>query len=359
MSTINKWLLFVGLPVLLCLFYFALWASDMYISEAKFSLRSPEKNQSIEWLALFGQASGGTGADAYVIQEYLASPALLEELDRELGIRTHYQNPEADYFSRLGSAPTREEFIDYFQKQVSLNYDQVSGILTLQVRAFTPEVARNVCSAILNKSEALVNSLRDRAIEDSLALTRAEVARAEQRLTAVQQAMRLFRQQHNLLDPRAEAGSLQGLVAELKGSAAKARTELTEARSYMQEDSARVVSLKSRVRALEEQINAEKTRLAGKGQEAVSSLAAEYEQLSLEHEFAQKQYLSAITSIETARIHAESQSRYLVAFIEPTLPDEALWPRRAYAIGISFAVILLVFGLGSLIIAAIREHAGV
>ncbi len=359
MTTQRKWLIFIGLPAFLALFYYGLWASDMYISEAKFSLRSPEQGNSVEWLSLFGQASSGSSADAYVIQEYLSSPTLLEELDRTLAIKQHYQNPSADFLSQMKTAPSQEEYIDYFLKQVTLNFDQVSGILTLKVKAFSPEMAQQLCQAILDKSEALVNSLRDRSIEDSLALTRHEVDRAEQRLATAQSGMRLFREKHNLLDPRVEAGSVQGLVAELEGSLAKVNTELAEARSYMQEDSSRIVSLKSRVRALEGQIRAKKIRLTGKGQATVSTLASEYESLILEHEFAQKQYLSAVASIETARIRAESQSRYLVAFIKPTLPDEALSPRRAYAIGISLAIIFLVFSLGSLTIAAIREHAGV
>ena len=359
MSKFFKRLIFIGLPMLLVLIYFGLWASDMYVSETRFSLRSQEGGGSVELLALFGQSTSGAGADAHVVQQFIESPKLLEALDQELQLKEHYQNLDADIFSRLKKEPTREEFLDYFLKQVSVHYEQVSGILKLQVRAFSPEVAQAICQSVLGKSETLVNHLSERAIEDSLSLSRDEVARSEQRLSAARRQIRQFRQDHHLLDPVIEAGAVQGLVAELEGSAAKVRVELAEARSYMQEDSAKVVSFKARIHALEEQIQVEKIRLTGKDRATVSSLAAEFEQLTLEHEFAQKQFFSAMTSLEAARIHAESQSRYLVAFIEPILPEEALWPRRIYSIGVSFSVILLFFGLGSLIVAAIREHAGV
>jgi capsular polysaccharide transport system permease protein len=65
-----------------------------------------------------------------------------------------------------------------------------------------------------------------------------------------------------------------------------------------------------------------------------------------------------LTSLSAAGVRAESQSRYLVDFIPPTLPEEALWPRRARSVGLSFACALLIFAVGSLILAAIREHAG-
>lgn len=359
MNSLKKWLFFVVLPTLLLICYFGFWASDMYISEAEFSIRSPEGNGSVEWLAIFGQSAGGTTADAYVVQNYIQSNAMLALLDQEWDVKTHYQNPEADFFSRLKKNPTQEEFTRYFLKQVKVHYDQVAGIFSLQIRAFTPQVAQQLCRSILEKSEGLVNRLRDRAIEDSLALSRDEVARAEQRLVLSRNQLRQFREANNLLDPASEAGAVQGLVAELEGNAAKVRAELAEARSYMQEDSARVVSLKARIQALDDQVRAEKIRLTGKDQAAVSALAAEYEQLTVEHEFAQKQLISAMSSLEAARIRAEGQSRYLVPFVDPTLPEEALWPRRIYAMGIGFSGILLIFGLGSLIVAAIREHAGV
>jgi capsular polysaccharide transport system permease protein len=57
-------------------------------------------------------------------------------------------------------------------------------------------------------------------------------------------------------------------------------------------------------------------------------------------------------------VRAESKSRYLVAFAEPTLPDESLYPRRIRSTGLFFAITTLLFGIVSLIIAAIREHAG-
>jgi len=359
MSKMIKRICFIGLPMLLVLIYFSFWASDMYVSETRFSLRSPEGGGSVEFLALFGQSTGSSGADAHVIQQFIESPVLLADLDQELQLKKHYQDSKSDYFSRLKSDPTKEEFLKYFLKQVSIHYDQMSGILKLKVRAFTPEMAQVICQSILTKSESLVNQLRERAMVDSLALTRGEVTKAEGRLSFAQKQLLTFRQKYNLLDPLAEAGAVQGVVAELESSAIKVRAELSEARSYMQEDSARVISLKARLNSLEEQSRIERIRLTGTDKKTVSSLAASYEDLVLEQEFAQKQFLSAMTSLEAARIRAEGQSRYLVAFIKPTLPEESMWPRRSYSIGVSLAAILLFYGLGSLIVAAVREHAGV
>ncbi|MFR0874118.1 MAG: hypothetical protein ACLSHC_05385 [Bilophila wadsworthia] len=52
-------------------------------------------------------------------------------------------------------------------------------------------------------------------------------------------------------------------------------------------------------------------------------MAGEYEDLQTESEFARQQLVSAMTSLETARVKAEAKSRYVVAFQIPVLPDES------------------------------------
>ena len=72
-----------------------------------------------------------------------------------------------------------------------------------------------------------------RAREDAVSLAQSEVQRAEERVRKAQEAMRNFRDAHTLLDPRATAAGLQGVVTELEGEAVKLRAQLAEAQSFM------------------------------------------------------------------------------------------------------------------------------
>ncbi len=354
----KKFLLFVILPTLLVGLYYAFWASDMYVSEARFSLRGPEGGGSTDLLAIFGQGGGSTTADAYVVQDYIRSMGLLNTLDSELKLRSHYQSSAADIFTRLASDASAEKFHSYFQKVVQVMFDPASGIFTLKIRAYTPEMARSLGQAILEQSEQLVNRLRDRALQDALSLAHTEMASAEKRVSETRETLKQFRQHSDLLNPQAAAGSLLAILSNLEGEAVKARTEMAEARSYMREDSAQVVALQARIAALEGQIVAEKSRLTGTDQRVLNDVMADYERLMVEREFAEKLYVSALTSLEAARIRAEGKSRYLVAFSPPTLPDESVWPRRPSSTLLAFGGATLLFGIVSLMIAAIREHAG-
>ena len=357
MSLKKRFLIFVGIPTLLAVGYFVFLATDMYISEARFSIRGAEGPTGPELLAIFGH-TGGIGKDSYIVQEYIQSMSLLREVDFALGLKEHFQKGKADFFSRLDDDATSEEFLKYYRKVVKAGFDSGSGIFTLQTRALTPEMAQHMGQVIIDLSEKLVNQIRSRGLQDSLALAREELHTAEQRISRARDALKKFRTSNNALNPEATAGAVLSLVAEMEGEVAKNRAELAEARSYMRDNSAQVKSLQARIAAMESQIALEKARLTGSDSRVLNEVVGDYEKLMIEQEFAQKQYVSALASLEAARIRAQSKSRYLVAFAEPTLPQEALYPRRFISVLLVFGASILTFGIASLVIAAVREHAG-
>ena len=128
----------------------------------------------------------------------------------------------------------------------------------------------------------------------------------------------------------------------------------------MHKDSALITSLKQSLSAVEQQIAEETSRVAGaaKAQSNLNSIVGAYEDLVLEADFAQKQLVSAMASLEQARIQQAAQSRYVVAYQQPTLPDESLYPRPYLFTLYIFLGTLILLGIASLIWASIREHAG-
>lgn len=126
----------------------------------------------------------------------------------------------------------------------------------------------------------------------------------------------------------------------------------------MQSDSAQVKQLKNRITALESQITKERTRLAGNSGADLTRLISGYQPLILDQKLAEQRYASALSSLELARAEAQRQQRYLIPFVTPEFPDEPLEPERVWNILSIFIGSLLVFGIGSLIWAAVNEHLG-
>ena len=350
----------VLLPTLLSLLYFGLWASPMYIAEARFAVRGAETSGAAGGLAALLLPSGASvGADAHIVAEYIQSPDIMEAIDGELHIFRHFSSREYDLISRLAADATRDERLSYWNWAVKPSFDPETGVIALSVRAYDPATAKKLAEAVLTKSEALVNAMSRRAQDDAIALAMSEVKTAEQRVSAAQDAMRAFRDRSGMLDPASTAGGLQGIVSQLEGEAVKVRAEIAEASTYMSKDAPALVGLRARLAAVEKQLASEKLRLAGEARpDSLTSVAGEYEDLQTESEFARQQLVSAMTSLETARVKAEAKSRYVVAFQIPVLPDESLYPRPFLFTTYVFVGALALVGLCSLIIAAVREHAG-
>jgi capsular polysaccharide transport system permease protein len=86
------------------------------------------------------------------------------------------------------------------------------------------------------------------------------------------------------------------------------------------------------------------------------SKTSEYERLSLEMDFADKQLAAAMASLESARSQALRQQLYLITVAKPSLPDAAVLPRRARSVVTTVILGLVSWGILALLLAGVREH---
>jgi capsular polysaccharide transport system permease protein len=347
----------VGIPTLLAVLYYGLVASDYYQSEAKFSVQSVDRSASSSLESLIGALPGvGSDKDAMMVRDYILSRDVLTRLDKEHAFLKHYQEA-GDWFSKLSDDATFEEAFDYYLTRVNVDFDVQSGVSTLQVRARNAEQAAEFAGAILKYSEQLVNELSRRAEMDRLELAREEVQLGEERLTAARNAILSQQLEGKEMNPAESAAAVMEIRGQLETEQAKAQAELTEINAYMRADSPKAVALRNRIESLNKQIARENSRLINPEQDSLSSSIAGFEPLVVEKEFAEKAYESALTSLEIARTEAARQHRYLATIVSPSKPDEATHPKRIMSILTVLFASMLAFGIGSLLLAAIREHA--
>lgn len=352
---------FVYFPTILLFLYLTLFFSSMYISESSFALRSSESNDLSSVVGMFFQNSTSTTLDAHIIQNHITSMDMLEKVDSQLDLKKHFCDSSKDIYSRLTKNSTKEEFLTYWQWLVTASFNTDKGIITVEVKAYTPEFAQQINQTILSFSEELVNQINSRAHTDALRLTQKEVTLAETRILQAQLNLKKFRDTKSILNPQATAQGLEEVITGLEAEAAATQAELTSALSVMQANSPRVQSFTTKLHGLQDQIIKERTRLAGiaSNNSPLSALVGDYTQLVTEEEFAQKQLVQSMAAHEGARLKALSQSRYIVPFQPPTLPEESLYPRPFLFTALGFLILLIVVGLCSLIFAAIKDHMGV
>jgi capsular polysaccharide transport system permease protein len=114
--------------------------------------------------------------------------------------------------------------------------------------------------------------------------------------------------------------------------------------------------LNNRVQSLETEIAATSARLAG-GNPSLATKVAEFQRLAFDNEFANRQLASALASLEQARNEVQRQQLYVERVAQPSLPDEAMEPRRVRAVLVAVFVLgLVAWGVLWLLVASIREH---
>ena len=165
---VKNWLflLTVVLPTFAAVLYYGFLASDIYVSESKFVVRSPDK-PAVSGLGVMLKSAGfaNAGDEIYAAQQFASSRDALKALNRNRDFEKAYTRPEISIFDRfnaLGVSGSFENLYKYFQKKVALQNDTSTSITTLTVRAYTPQDAHKFNQQLLEMSEATVNRLNER-----------------------------------------------------------------------------------------------------------------------------------------------------------------------------------------------------
>lgn len=352
--------LFVLLPTLLAAGYYGGLASDQYESFSHVTVHSSELRPSLGIESLLGITGAPATRDTLVVRDYVLSRDMLARLERDHGFIEHFRQPGADVLTRLPADATFEEAYEYYESKVRVDFDSTSGTLTVRVRALSPEKAQELGKAVIRYSEEMVNQLSQREREDQIRFAQADVDKSEKRLVEARKKLLAQQQKHAEFDPLQTARSAMMLRTEIESELARAKAELMEAKSYMTDDAPRVVALAARVKSLSAQASQEKRRLVDpKRAGGIADSMAEFEEAAVEKELAQKSYEASMTALELARSTAARQHRYLATISSPSLPDDSTYPRRGLGVLTVFVLSFLLLGVGSLLIASVREHARV
>jgi len=349
----------VGLPTLIAgVYYFAI-ASDLYLSEAKFIVRSPKQVQTSSIGALI-QSTGLARAidDTAVVEDFIMSRDAVRRLEQQNDLRAVLGRPEGDYVTRFPGILMRSDFEALFQRYdhlVSVETDHTSGVTALRVKAYRAEDAQSIARALLNYGEQLVNELNERAREDALGTARREVDRAQERVSLIQSQLTAYRVEQKMLDPKSASTGVLELIGQMNAAQATARQQFGELLKNSP-NSPQIPLVQARIASLDKLIAEERAKLSGETNSVVATLT-EYERLALDRELAEKALASAFTSLEAARLEAQRQQLYIETLAQPNLADYPLYPKRIVSFGMVLVSCLLAYGIAWLLVISAREHA--
>jgi len=344
--------------MMLSTLYFGVFASDVYVSESQFVVRSPDK-QSTSGLGMLLKSSGfaNAGDEIYAAQSYVLSRDALKALDRKGAFANAYGNSSISFFDRYNATGMDGGFEDlykYYEKKVEVTHDTTSSIVTLAVRAYTPKDAHRFNERLLEMAEATVNKLNTRGRQDLIRFAQAEVDEAKEKAQSAAVALATFRNREGVVDPEKQAAIQLQMISKLQDELITTRTQLRELRVFAPQNP-QIRALETRVAGITSEIE-EQTKLVAGGSGSLSSQATQYQRLLLDNQFSERQLASAMASFEEARNEARRKQAYVERIVEPNSPDEALEPRRLRGIFSTLVLGLAAWAIISMLLAGMREH---
>lgn len=354
-----SFLLLVIAPIAVSGWY--LWgrAADQYASYLGFSVRSETGATASELLGGLGSLMGvgdNSTSDTDILYKFIQSHDLVDRVDKRLNLREIWSKaPNDPVFSYTGN-DTLEDLLSEWESKVRIYYD--SGMIDLRVLAFDPQDAQAITQAIYDESTVMINQLNDIAREDTLRYAKSELEDALARLKEARQQMTTFRNRHQMVDPTADVQGQVGVVNSLQQQLAEGLVQLGLLKSNAQPSDPRIEQAELLVKIIREQITDERQKLGSQtaSGEVLSELVGQFESLAVDREFAERTYTATLAAYDTARAEATRQSRYLAAYVKPTLAQEAEYPERQKLLLILSGFVLLLWTIGVLIYYSLRDR---
>lgn len=347
-------------PTLLAIVYLGLIATDRYVSEAKFVVRTAARPVGAAGLGAVLQMAGlGRAQDeVFSVQSFISSRNAIQRLAERVPIREFFAREEADFLARYPSfvyGSSSEELYQYLRWMITTIYSSTTGITTLRVQAFRAEDARRLANELLTLGEQAVNAMNERIHKDAAQSAEATVRRDQQRLIDKQVAITRFRNSELLIDPASSSVVVTEVIARLAAEVVQNEAQIREIASAAA-TAPQLAGLRRRVDALQEQISRERQRIST-GEDGLADKLAIYERLVLDHEFAKQALTASVKALEAAETEARRQQLYLERIVEPIAADHSTAPERLRLIVSTFGVNLIMLMILWLVHSGLKEHA--
>ncbi len=342
---------------LLVSFYWALWASDRYISEANVVLESPQISAPSLSFQTILSGTTASASDLLLLRDFLLSVDMLRLLDDKVGFSEKYSDNKIDFFSRLSdSNPPIEELHDYYLKRVHIELDDYANILRIRVEAFEPSIAQEILTILLDAGEKHMNEMGQRLAEEQVKFLERQVSKLRVAFEKSRKDLLDYQNENGLVSPIETVESLSAVVANLESQLANLRAKRTALLAFRSIKSTDVLRADAEIEALNNQIVKERARMAQQSGGALNSVSSQYQSLELQMTFAQESYSGALASLESTRIEAVRKLKQVSILQSPTLPEYPVEPRRLYNITVFLIIGLFIGLIANMLILIVKDH---
>ncbi|WP_264210417.1 capsule biosynthesis protein [Leisingera thetidis] len=348
---------FVLLPTLAAGYYFYSAATPMYSSKSEFLVLKADSAAG----GMGGLLSGtqfATSQDSIAVQSYLMSKEAMLRLDREAGFKAHFTQAWLDPIQRLESDPTNEQAYATYTRNVKIGYDPTEGVVRMEVSAADPAAAAEFSRKLISYAQEKVNNLSQQKRADQMAEAASALTDAEVQRRAAQERLVVLQQQGAVLDPEGVVASLRQQISTFEIQLEEKRLELAALQDNARPNRAKVSGAEADIRRLETVIESLNNRMvdASAGENSLANLRIQIQMAQADLATRDLMLQSALQQVETTRLEANRQVRYLTTAVEPVPSEEPSYPRKFENTVLAFLIFSGIYLMCSLTASILREQ---
>ena len=351
---------FVFLPTFIVGWYYFTIATPMYATKSEIVIQQAQSQQAAAGglASLFQGTSIATQQDSIAVQSYLASREAMLRLDADHGFKAHFSDPLIDEIQRLPADATNEAAFKLYTDRVRISYDPTEGIIRMEVIAADPETSTAFSGALIEYAEEQVDQLTSRLRDDQMSGANESYEVAEQQRSDALADLLSIQEEFQQIDVAGETSARLNQIASLEAERQRLNLILQSRLNAARPSALQVQSLQDQIANIDELIADLRAELTT-GTNARTSLASRNTELRTAEEnytFRTALVQQALTQMETARIEANRQVRYLSQSVRPIAPDEATYPRAFENTILAFLIFSGIYLMISLTASILREQ---
>ena len=348
---------FILLPTFLAGVYFYTIATPIFAAKSEFVIQQAEP-ASAGLGGLLSKTPMATAQDSITVQGYLQSQDAMQRLEADNGFRAHFSDPKIDPIQRLPADATETATYKLYKKNIRISYDPTEGVIKMEVNAADPQTAVDFSNALIGYAEEQVDQMTQRVREDQMKGARESYEEAEKKYQDANIRMVQLQEKFKVLSSEVEISLITSQIGQLETQLTQDKLSLAQMESNATPNKARMEPLLRRIATLEAEIDTLRRKLTEDDQDGLSLAQVQSDLLVAQADAQTRQLLLAqsLQAMETARVEANRQTRYLSVGVRPIPPDEAAYP-RAFE---NTAVVMLIFAgiylMISMTVAILREQ---
>ncbi|AAV94253.1 capsular polysaccharide export inner-membrane protein, BexC/CtrB/KpsE family [Ruegeria pomeroyi DSS-3] len=357
MQLLTRLAFFVFLPTLIAGYYFYVVATPMYASKSEFVIL--QADGSLGGVGgFFAGTQFATSQDSISVQSFLESKEAMLLLDRDQNFKAHFQQAEIDPIQRLAPDATNEEAYKVYSRIVTIGYDPTEGVIRMEVAAPDPQVATDFSNSLLSYAESRVNNLSGQKREDQMREARKSFEDAQKERRKAQEALVELQQQGALLDPESVIASLRGRIDQVEVQLQEKELQLAALLDNPRPSKAKVDGARADIARLNDVLDDLNARMldTSSGENSLARLSVRIQMAQADLASRDMMLQGALQQMETTRMEANRQVRYLTISVNPVPSDEPSYPRSFENTILAFLLFAGIYLMISLTASILREQ---